>query len=247
VTIGRRAPGTAFIARIRGYLLRTVAEHTVTGGFLSWLQPEEREALSAKGRWRSYRRGERLFLEGDHSDAVYLVVEGRTRIYTTTDEGIEVTLSVRGPGDLIGEMSALDPGARRSASVVALDPLRCRVVAADDLRAFVQAHPSAALALLHLVIGRLRYADRRRAEFGSYDATRRLARVLVETSTTGGATTAHAPVGLALSQSELAGMIGASRESVARALAELRRRGLVATGRRTITIRDADALRIYAG
>jgi CRP-like cAMP-binding protein len=223
------------IARIRDYLLRTVAEHAVAGGFLASLPAEAQQALNAIGRWRTYRRGDRLFHEGDRSDAVYLVVEGRTRIYTTTDEGVEVTLSVRGPGELIGEMGALDAGARRSASVVALDPLRCRVVAAGDLRAFVEAHPSAALALLHLVIGRLRHADRRRAEFGSYDTTRRLARVLVESPT------------LALSQSELAGMIGASRESVARALAELRRRGLVATGRRTITIRDAEALRAYAG
>jgi CRP-like cAMP-binding protein len=191
--------------------------------------------LSAIGRWRTYRRGDRLFHEGDRSDAVYLVVEGRARVFTSTEEGNEVTLTVRGPGDLVGEMGALDPGAPRSATVVALDPLRCRVVAAGDLRTFLEQHPRAALALLHLVIGRLRDSDRRRAEFGSYDSTRRLARVLVESST------------LALSQSELAGMIGASRESVARGLAELRRRGLVATGRRTITIRDADALRLYAG
>jgi CRP-like cAMP-binding protein len=212
-----------------------VAEHAENGGFLSSLDPDAQRALSAIGRWRTYRRGDRLFHEGDRSDAVYLVVEGRARVFTSTEEGNEVTLTVRGPGDLVGEMGALDPGAPRSATVVALDPLRCRVVAAGDLRTFLEQHPRAALALLHLVIGRLRDSDRRRAEFGSYDSTRRLARVLVESST------------LALSQSELAGMIGASRESVARGLAELRRRGLVATGRRTITIRDADALRLYAG
>jgi len=240
------------IARIRGYLLRTVAEQAITGGFLPSLGPEAEQALGAIGRWRTYRRGDRLFHEGDRSDAVYLVVEGRARVFTSTEEGNEVTLTVRGPGDLVGEMGALDPGAPRSATVVALDPLRCRVVAADDLRTFLEQHPRAALALLNLVIGRLRDSDRRRAEFGSYDATRRLARVLVETWGSPGSTGStgsprRAPAGLALSQSELAGMIGASRESVARGLAELRRRGLVATGRRTITIRDADALRLYAG
>jgi CRP-like cAMP-binding protein len=238
---------------------------------------DERAVLAAAGRPRAYHRGERVFLEGDRSDAVFLVVEGHARVFTTTMEGNEVTLSVRGPGDLIGEMSALDPGSRRSASVVALDPLRCRVIPSTELQAVLDRRPRVALALLRLIIGRLREADRRRTEFGSYDATRRLARILVETAddidaagaatsgAAGAASTAastaggrHAGAGaasrsaqgasisLALSQRELAGLIGASRESVARALAELRRRDLIATGRRTITIRDAEALRTYA-
>jgi CRP-like cAMP-binding protein len=185
-----------------------------------------------------------LFLEGDRSDAVYLVIEGRARAFTTTEVGNELTLTVRGPGDLIGEMGVLDPEAPRSATVAALDPLRCQVIVAGDLRRFLEEHPRAALAMLHLVIVRLRDSDRRRAEFGAYDATRRLARFLVEASAA--PATRDAPVGLALSQQELAGLIGASRESGARGLAELRRRGLVATGRRTITISDADALRLYA-
>jgi CRP/FNR family transcriptional regulator, cyclic AMP receptor protein len=227
-----------------------VAERQRISGFLSLLGPAERTAVAAIGRRRTYPRGDRLFLEGDPSDAVYLVLEGRARVLTTTAEGNEVTLSVRGPGDLIGEMSALDPGSLRSASVVALDPLRCQVIPSTELLAFLDAHPRTALALLRLTIGRLREADRRRTEFGSYDATRRLARVLVETADeVDSAATAGTPArlgDLALSQRELAGLIGASRESVARALAELRRRGLIATGRRAITIRDPAALRLYA-
>jgi CRP/FNR family transcriptional regulator, cyclic AMP receptor protein len=108
------------------------------------------------------------------------------------------------------------------------------------------------------VIGRLRGADRRRTEFGPYDATRRLARVLIEAadeaSTGAGAHggrrdsgAGDVQLGLALSQHELSGLIGASRESVARGMAELRRRGLVTTGRRSVTIRDADGLRAFAG
>jgi CRP/FNR family transcriptional regulator, cyclic AMP receptor protein len=177
---------------------------------------------------------------------VYVVVEGRARVFTTTREGNEVTLSVRGPGDVIGEMGALELGAPRSASVVALDPLRCRVISATELRELLQAHPRVTLALLQLVVGRLRHADRRRAEFGSYDTTRRLARLLVEAAAERGVG-GGALRGLALSQQELAGLVGASRESVARALGELRRRGMVDTGRRAITVRDLTALRLYAG
>lgn len=230
-----------------------VADLISTGGYLALLAEPERAALGALGHWRTYRRGERLFLEGDPSDAVFVVAEGRARVYGVTPDGHEVTLSVRGPGDLIGEMGALEPGGRRSASVVALDPLRCRVLSATELHRFLEGHPHAALALLQLVIGRLRNADRRRAEFGSYDTTRRLARMLLEAATdAGGRTVTGEPAGsvrldLSLSQQELAGLVGASRESVARALAELRRRGLVSTGRRTITIDDLPALQLYAG
>ena len=213
----------------------------VAGGFLASLGPAERTALGAVGHERAYRRGERLFHEGERADVVYLVVAGRARVYTATSEGNEVTLSVRGPGDLIGEMGALDPGSTRSATAVVLDPLRCRVIRAPELMAVLEAHPRVALGVLRLLIGRLRESDRRRTEFGSYATTRRLARLLVDA--------AGDPGGgeLALSQQEMAGLIGASRESVARALAELRDRGLVATGRRAVTVRDPDGLRRFAG
>ncbi len=235
-----------------------VAELPAVGSFLGSLAADERTALGEIGRARSYRRGERMILEGDHNDTTYLVLEGRVRVFTGTPEGNEVTLSVRGPGDLIGEMGALDPGERRSATVIALEPVRCRVIAARELQTFLEAHPRSTLALLRLVISRLRGADRRRTEFGPYDATRRLARVLIEVldeAATGAradpgrcdAGQSGVQVGLALSQHELSGLIGASRESVARGLAELRRRGLVITGRRSVTICDADGLRTFAG
>jgi CRP/FNR family transcriptional regulator, cyclic AMP receptor protein len=217
-----------------------VGQLRAIGGFLSLLGQEDLAALGRLGHDRTFRRGARLFLEGDRADAVYIVVEGQARVYTVTAEGNEVTLCVRGPGDLVGEMGGLDPGSVRCASVVALDPLRCQVITAAELHAFLESHPLATVAMLRLLIGRLRDSDRRRTEFGSYTTTRRLARLLVE------AAGEDAAVGLALSQHELAGLIGASRESVARALAELRGRGLVATGRRTITIRDAAGLRHYA-
>jgi CRP/FNR family transcriptional regulator, cyclic AMP receptor protein len=235
-----------------------VAELPAVGSFLGSLAADERAALGEIGHARSYRRGDRMIMEGDRNDITFLVLEGRVRVFTGTPEGTEVTLCVRGPGDLIGEMSALDPGCHRSANVVALEAVRCRVIAARELLAFLEAHPRSTLALLRLVISRLRGADRRRTEFGPYDATRRLARVLIEAADEAQANTAArsgkpdrgaggVQLGLALSQHELSGLIGASRESVARGMAELRRRGLVATGRRSVTIVDADGLRSFAG
>jgi CRP/FNR family cyclic AMP-dependent transcriptional regulator len=245
-------------ALVTAVLFGAVAELSAVGSFLGSLAADERTALGEIGHARSYRRGERMILEGDQQNTTFLVLEGRVRVFTGTPEGTEVTLCVRGPGDLIGEMGALDPGCPRSASVIALEPVRCRVITARELQTFLEAHPRSTLALLRLVIGRLRGADRRRTEFGPYDATRRLARVLIEAADES-ATGAPAPggrrdrdasgvqLGLALSQHELSGLIGASRESVARGMAELRRRGLVTTGRRSVTILDADGLRSFAG
>jgi CRP-like cAMP-binding protein len=228
-----------------------MAEYEAVGTFVASLDANERIALDATGRIRNYRRGQTLFREGDSGDAVYVLTSGQARLFTSTPEGNEVTLCVRAHGDLVGEMAVLDPGSKRSATMVALGPLCCRVIRADAFRSFLESHPRATLTLVRLVIARLRDADRRRTEFGSYDATHRLARVLLEAahdvlaSEKPGVPARDTPVGLSLSQQELAGLIGASRESVARALAELRRRGLVSTGRREIVICDSTGLRHF--
>jgi CRP-like cAMP-binding protein len=219
-------------------------------GFAGRLDPADRAALAEIGRPRHYPKGAPLMVEGDTSDTVLLLIEGRAKVASVTSEGRELLLAVRGPGELIGELAAID-GDRspRSASVVALDPVVCQVLRAEEFLAFVDAHPRTALVLLRTLSGRLRAADRRRVEFGSLDASHRLARVLVELADEHGDPAGHGSVeiGLPLSQEELAGMIAASRESVARALTTLRSLGLIATSRRRVTVRAPDQLRLYAG
>jgi CRP-like cAMP-binding protein len=114
-------------------------------------------------------------------------------------------------------------------------------VSADDFREFLARHPRAALELVHTLVARLRESDRRRVEFGAYDTTRRLAAVLVDLASH--AADESRDVDVRLAQHELAAMIGASRESVARGLAALRAEGLVRTGRGTIVLTDVAALR----
>lgn len=172
-----------------------------------------------------------------------MIVDGRIKIVTTSDDGGETLLSVRGAGSLVGELAALDD-APRLASAVVLEPLTALVLTAEEFRDFLARHPRAALELARTLIERLRESDRRRAEFGSYDVTRRLAALLLELGTR--ESSDGRPTGIKLSQHELAGMIGASRESVARALTTLRGRGLVETGRRAITVVDIEGLRSLA-
>jgi CRP-like cAMP-binding protein len=210
----------------------------VTDGFAGALSPADRAALAEHGRRRHYRRGAPLFHEGDRSDFVVVILEGRIKVVVHGEDGSETLLSVRGPGAIVGELAGIDDSPRL-ASALALDAVTAQVLQAAEFRAFIEQHPSAAVALLRVIVGRLREADRRRAEFGTLGATQRLAQLLAELS-------ADDDV-VRLSQQELAGMIGASRESVARALTVLRADRTVTTGRRTVTVLDRERLRGRAG
>ena len=145
----------------------------------------------------------------------------------------EILLAVRGPGALLGEVSAVD-GGPRSASVAALEPVEAVVLTAAVFVDFLRSHAAAATVLLQLVVARLRDADRKRIEFAAYDIASRVARRLVELAERfGEPDDKGVRITVALSQDELAGWVGASREAVAKALRVLRDRGLVTTGRRT--------------
>jgi CRP-like cAMP-binding protein len=212
--------------------------------FVTALPRTEQTALLAAGRTRRYPRNARLFHEGDRSDFVAIVVTGRVKIVVNAENGGESVLSVRGPGALVGELAAVDAGLRL-AGAVALEPLSVRVLTADQFRSFLGEHPGAALEFMRMLVGRLRQADRRRMEFGAYAVDRRVALLLAELAADAATDLSRGAPSTAevrLSQQELAAMVGASRESVARALAVLRDRGVLETGRRTITILDPAVL-----
>lgn len=216
--------------------------------FLDRIAPAARSRLLDAGVPRHYRRGELVFLAGDRAGFVVIIVQGRAKVTATGPDGAEVVLSLRGPGDLLGELAAVDEGtAPRTAGVTALDPLTCRVVRATEFRAVLAEHPDVGLELLRMMSARLRSADRRIVEFGTYDTTRRIARLLADLADRGPARRPGAPATVDLTQDDLAGLVGASRESVVRALATLRSLGLVTTARRRVDVIDMGALRSFGG
>lgn len=205
------------------------------------LTADEVEEMRAAGRPRRWERGTTVMSEGDTSDWVLVLTEGRVKVSSHTSSGTEVVLAVRGPGGLLGEMSAID-GSPRSATVTALEPIAGIVI--RDFPAFLQAHGRIAVLLMQLVTGRLRDADRKRIEYGAFDTTGRVATRLIELAERyGEKTNSGVRVALPLSQDELAGWTGASREAVSKALRLLRDRGLIETGRRRVVIHDLDGLR----
>jgi len=219
-------------------------------GFMAALTAKAREAVLQLGRTRTYATGAALFREGDPSEFAVVVLAGRLKVSSTSADGHDTVLAFRGPGDLIGELSLFD-GAPRSATIAAVEPAEVVLITADRFTELIRTQPEIAEMLLRTVVAKLRDADRQRLEFGAYDTTGRVARRLVqladEHGVPGSAATGGVRITLPLSQTELAGWTGSSREAVARALAVLRRQGLITTHRRSIVVLDVDALRSLSG
>jgi CRP/FNR family transcriptional regulator, cyclic AMP receptor protein len=211
--------------------------------FVAALSDEDGASLVDGGRRRIYKKGDSLFGEGDLSDRVFVIRSGRAKISSFTDDGKEVLLALRGAGHLLGEMSALD-GEPRMASAQAIDEVEAVILTVDDFTRWLKEHPEAALTLLRHMSARLRESDGKLIEFSAHDSVGRVAKRLVELSEKyGEATDDGVRIDLGLSQEEIAGWTGSSREAVSKALQTLRGRGWIETHRRGITVRDLDALK----
>jgi CRP/FNR family transcriptional regulator, cyclic AMP receptor protein len=217
------------------------------GSFLAELAAVERADLETRGRMRDFGRGDVLFTEGERSTWVAVLVAGRVKAYSYREHGGEALLAVRGPGALLGEVAAID-GLPRSATVSTLEPARALALTADEFMAFLQAHGRVSILIMRTLCQRWRDADRKRVEFGMFDATGRVAQRLVELAERFGVPHERESVRITLnlSQEELAGWVGASREAVSKALRTLRMHGWIETGRRRVIVHDLQALRRHA-
>ena len=201
------------------------------------------DALRALGRMRNFPVGAALFNEREPGDAVFVLMSGRVKLSCVTEAGREALLGIREPGDLIGEMSAID-GAPRSATAVALEPVEVLTVSRDAFVAFLDRTPGVALVLLRMIAPRLRDADRKRIEYLGQDSVGRVCSRLVELADRFGAPDGDCVhIELAITQEELAGWTGSSREAVIRALRTLRELGWIETRRRGVTLLEVEQLR----
>jgi len=215
--------------------------------FLTRLSADQAGALRSRAIARHFERGATVMHQDEVPGRVIVIERGHAKVTTTAEDGREVVLAIRGPGDILGEMSALG-GRPRSATVRALEALDALAIAAGDFEAFLEEHPSAALAILKVEIARLREADRQQFEFAAYQTLGRVARRLVELAERfGEASDGGVRIALRLSQEELAGWAGASREATTKALHDLREMGLIETDRRRLTVHDLERLRRIAG
>jgi len=215
--------------------------------FLESLTAVERDALLSAGHVRRWSLGEVLFREGDTAGSAIVIVSGLVKIHKRGRDGDELILSLCGPGDLLGEVTAVQ-GAARSADAVALEDVEAATVAVADLRALLARYPRVALVLLELALRRLRLADQHRLEFAAAESLPRVTSRLLELAERFGVAGPDGTlvVAMPISQEELASWAAASRESTARALRTLRELGLIETQRKRMVVLDADGLRQHA-
>jgi CRP-like cAMP-binding protein len=218
-----------------------VQDHPVALSFLERLRPAERDALLALLRPHAFERGDIIFRSGEEGSVFGVLLSGRTKVVAHGAGERSVLVDLNGPGDLIGELSVLT-GGRRSADVVAVEAVRVGMAPAHALRRFAE-RPGAALALLATLGERLRDANAGRWEMAVLTAEQRVVVRLVQlVSRYGHLEEAGTRIQLPITQDELADWTGLSRPAVARVLAQLRRDGVVTTGRRSLTVLDAAAL-----
>lgn len=214
--------------------------------FLGLLGPEEKAALLALGTERRFARGAILMYEGEPGERVMILLQGRVKVTRIEPGGHETLLSIRDPGDILGELSLVD-GDSRVASVTALEPALALVVAASAFKAHLASVPGVAVVLLEVVMRRFRDTTLKRSQFASSDTIGRLAARLVELCDRYGiAGEGEIEIELPLTQDELAAWTGASRAGVAKALQTLRELGWIETHRRRLVVLELDSLRARA-
>jgi len=181
------------------------------------------EAIAPHGSTRAFAAQAILINEGDTTDSLYILLKGRVKVYASSDDGRELVLAEYGPGEYFGELSI--DGEKRSASIKALEACSCRVVQGSELRQFLADHPDFAMHLTRKLIRMVRRLTEQARSIALQDVYGRLVRVLTELSEPAGE---ERVLRHKLTQQDIAGRIGSSREMVNRVMKELTAGGYVA-------------------
>ncbi len=209
---------------------------------LASLPATERADLLASTRRRSFGRHEVLVREGDPSDSLHLVEEGRLAVRVDTPAGDTALLGVLGPGDWFGELSLLGSGAPvRTATVVALEPAVTRTLSTAAFADLRHRHPASGELLLTLLANRIEELSSRLVEVMYDGLDRRVSRRLLDLVRVYRGD-GDGPVTIPLTQEQLAGLVGGTRPSVNEVLQKLAKRGVVELGRGRVVVLRPDAL-----
>src|SRR5712691_3096962 len=188
-------------------------------------------------------RGEHLFNEGEDGDRLYVVLEGKMKLTRAAADGRENLISVIGPGEMFGELSLFDPRPRTS-SASAVTDATLAALAHDTLRSWLLERPDVSMHMLQALARRLRRANDVVADLVFTDVPGRVAKNLLDLAARFGVQQRDGlHVHHDLTQEELAQLVGASRETVNKALADFAARGWLQISARSVLILDTDRLR----
>ncbi|HET7477281.1 MAG TPA: Crp/Fnr family transcriptional regulator [Dermatophilaceae bacterium] len=207
------------------------------------LEQESADALMASMTRARLERGEILFHEGDPGQHLYIIGEGKIKLGRTSADGRENLLAILGPGEMFGELSLFDPGPR-TATATAVAETELLGLGHDSLQAVLTGRPDVAQALLAALARRLRRTNESLADLVFTDVPGRVAKALLDLSNRFGRPAEEGIlVAHDLTQEELAQLVGASRETVNKALADFATRGWIRLEARAVVLLAVDRLK----
>jgi len=191
---------------------------------------------------RAFGKGVIIFHEGSPGETMYLIESGKVRIFALTESGQEISVNIYGPGEVFGELAVLD-ALPRSAGAVAIEDTVCLTLQRDDLLQVLENCPRLALSIIKVLSARLRYTTRYVEGLAFLDVCGRVAAKLLELGERYGVKKDGIEIDLQLTQSELAGWVGTSRESANKVLRMFQEQRLIAITGARITLLDQRGLK----
>ncbi|TDA70558.1 MAG: Crp/Fnr family transcriptional regulator [Clostridia bacterium] len=207
------------------------------------LTAETRQAVAARASARTYQVGRAIFTEGDPGEALGFLLEGKVKLYRLSAQGREKIIHLLGPGELLGEIAVLD-GGPQPLTVETMDTSQVALINREELHQLRRRCPDLNELLLATAASRLRTCYRQISSLALKSTYGRIAGRLFKLARDFGVQTPEGVrLDLALTQTGLASLVGSSRETVSRTLADLQNQGILRLSRSHITILDLKRLR----
>jgi len=224
---------------------RDIASALGTSSLFCRLDEQGRNALAARCTLHAYRHGQPVFLQGDPGDDLFLVLSGAVKLFVSSPDGEEVLIAVCRPVEAFGEIAVID-GGTRSAGAEAVEDSKLIVLSRGVLAESFRDEPAVAEALLWALVSTLRRITDRTTDLVFLDLASRLAKLLLalaDAQALGQSDTGPLHVDLGLTQSDLAHMVGGSRQAINRILAGYERRGIITRDGKRLILTRSDELR----
>jgi CRP/FNR family cyclic AMP-dependent transcriptional regulator len=203
---------------------------------LEALGREHLDEIALLGRPVRFPAGRLIFQQGEEGDGLYIIAHGDVRVFYSGDDGSEATIALLSEGESLGELALID-GGPRSAAALALSDTTAVAITHEDFAQWLEHRPEATRALLTTLSERVRRTNQELAELVLLDLAERLARRLLSLLETN-----DGPK-IRITQAELGGRLGVTREAVNKQLRVLAQQGIITRGRGSVTVLDRDALR----
>ena len=218
-----------------------VKEILSRAGVFQGVDQDAVQALLGELETVRFPRGTTIFNEGEPGDRLYIIIDGKVKLARRSADGRENLLTIMGPSDMFGELSIFDPGPRTS-SAVCVTEVSAASMSADQLQEWVGSHPDVP-AQLRMLARRLRRTNNSLADLIFTDVPGRVAKSLLQLANRFGVQEGSAlRVNHDLTQEEIAQLVGASRETVNKALAEFAHRGWIRLEGKSVLISDTERL-----